>query len=165
MKQSSIRVWRAITAVLSALLLVCLCGCDALIDTPEPDDPDKEYPVFVGSITLTAAPQRVVVLSPVIAGWVEELALTDSVIGCVSEGMSDTFSRASDIGSTLSPDLEAIASLQPDLILTQSLSDLTADFVQINHIPCLTLDSAATRAESRTVPAASSSTVPTPGIR
>lgn len=138
---------RGIGLVLAAVLLLSACGCDLFPAEPTPEKTDTDYPVFVGSLTLTEAPQRVVVLSPVIAGWIEELGLTDTVIGCVSEGMSDAFSRASDVGSTLSPDLEAIASLQPDLILVQTPTALTEEFVRINHIPCLTLSAAANTAE------------------
>ncbi len=147
MKQQYQRIKRGIGLVAVTILLLAMCGCDLIPTEQPPEKADTDYPVFVGSLTLTEAPQRVIVLSPVISGWIEDLGLTNTVIGCVSEGMSEAFSRASDIGSTLSPDLEAIASLQPDLILGQTPTALTEEFVRINHIPYLTINTAASTTE------------------
>lgn len=109
--------FRWLAAVILAAAMALPAGCAAQSGDAAPDrTPEKDYPVEVYDVTVTACPQRIVSLSP---------AVTEVLIALGNEaqlaGVSDVCVIERDlprVGTTPAPDTEAIAALRPDLIFT-----------------------------------------------
>jgi iron complex transport system substrate-binding protein len=88
----------------------------------EPEEEEiSEYPVTVEGVTIRSRPSRVISLSPSLTEKLYELGLEDVLVG-VSD-FCDYPTEAANLpacGTADPPDLEAIADLEPHLILTQS---------------------------------------------
>jgi len=77
----------------------------------------------MGETTLEARPQRVVVLDSTELNAVVEMGVipvgyAETAAGTLPDYLSDALADATKVGSISEPDLEAIAALQPDLILS-----------------------------------------------
>lgn len=79
----------------------------------------QPYPVEVGFLTFLDAPQTVASLSPAITEIICELGYTDRLIG-KSTYCTAGSALAKPIGSSANPDIDAIAALAPQLLITQS---------------------------------------------
>lgn len=126
------RVPRAATLALVAALSVSACGGSAASEEPAPAATTGEgFPRTVehamGSTEIPARPERVVVLDTGELDSVLSLGVTP--VGAVTTAVSDGFLSylAEDaegvevVGTIAEPDLEAIAALEPDLILSNKV--------------------------------------------
>ena len=107
---------------LAALALVILlagigCGCQpADSGAASSGEPLKDYPVTVFEVTVTECPQRVVSLSPAVTEILVELGSDAQLVG-VSDACTVT-RELPHVGTTVSPNLDAVAALEPDVIFT-----------------------------------------------
>ncbi len=122
-------ITRPLGALSAGLLVLSLaaCGDDAGPAPAESSSPDSAPIVLEhaqGETTLEAPAQRVVVLDLGALDTVAALGAEDQVVGVPNTGvMPEPLSQFEDeqyttVGSTLEPDLEAIAALDPDLVIT-----------------------------------------------
>lgn len=111
---------------LAAALMLTFCACDAISDpenTEEPQvtnaPPEKPaYPVSFDNESFDCSPETAVSLSPAVTEILDELGLSDRLIG-----VSDYCYRhenAETVGSPANPDLKKIIELSPELLITQS---------------------------------------------
>ncbi len=127
---SSPRVRRSVTttALVLAATLLAACSSDpepAATGAPVPDDTAAGYAVehARGTVELEAAPQRVVTLEPVetdtavALGVVPVGAAVLSVEAGVPAYLGEEAQAIEVVGTVPEPNLEAIAALEPDLIL------------------------------------------------
>lgn len=115
---------RFIVLLLSVTMLFALTSCSKI----EKRDPnyikngyDSDYPVIINDVTITSSPKKVISLSPALTEVIYEFGFEDKLIGrsdyCTyPEKVADIKS----VGSPAKPDIEAIVSLKPDIIVTQS---------------------------------------------
>ena len=116
---------------LSALLLVIaimLCGCgDNSDDIPEETTESTEsaeptpYPFTVNGVMISAKPERIVCLSPALAEIIYEMGYGDTIVGRSSYCDYPSYVlKTADLGSTANPDIDAITSMMPDLVITST---------------------------------------------
>lgn len=112
--------------VVVLLLGVALAGC-AAPPSPAADGPVRTVVHAMGSAEVTGSPQRVVVLD---TGELDAvLALGITPVGAVTAGpdtgfpsyLGDRVAGVEQVGTIADPNLEAIAALQPDLILSSKV--------------------------------------------
>lgn len=147
---------RFVAFICIGLMLFSLVACDD-ITNEHPDDvvhvdtpPEKQaYPVDIGSQSFDKAPVLVVSLSPSITRAMYDLNVFDRLIAvsdyCTSPSETGSLSK---IGSAAHPDVEAIISLSPELVITHSLI-ASSDKVKLSQagIRVLELDSPDSYAE------------------
>lgn len=121
------KYWKGFALLLALTLALCLCGCGSddqsgetgsSASNGEPASPG--YPVEAGGVKLTEPPQTVVSLSPSLTEKLVDLGL-DARLGGISD-YCDTLSGADDLticGTVQVPDIEAILSVQPALVLVE----------------------------------------------
>lgn len=119
------------TLALMAAVSVLLCGCQnddnrqedntttAAISTdvsePEP------YPFFLNDVEITAAPEKVVCLSPAITEIICEMGYRANLIGRSSYcDYPSAITAVKDVGSTANPDIKAIIELKPNLVISST---------------------------------------------
>ncbi|MGW0175839.1 ABC transporter substrate-binding protein [Rhodococcus sp. NPDC003322] len=118
---SSARVKLGVAAAISALLLAA-CGTSSTDDVAESD---QAYTVAhaMGETTLPGVPERVVVidsphLDALVALGITPVGATESGAGEGFPGyLADDLDGTKSVGATVEPDIEAIAALEPDLII------------------------------------------------
>lgn len=147
---------RFVAFICIGLMLFSLVACDDIINE-HPDDvvhtdtpPEKQaYPVDIGSQSFDKAPVLVASLSPSITRAMYDLDVFDRLIAvsdyCSSPSETGSLSK---IGSAAHPDVEAIISLSPELVITHSLI-ASSDKVKLSQagIRVLELDSPDSYAE------------------
>ncbi len=105
-------------AVVALMALLCgLCGCrESDAGTASSREALRDFPVTVLEVTVKACPQRVLSLSPAVTDVLAELGSDAQLVG-ISDAcrLNRELPRA---GTTVSPDLAAVAALAPDLIFT-----------------------------------------------
>lgn len=112
------------------VILLTAVGCDSITDDRPSDDivhtdspPEKPpYPVDVGSQSFDSSPKTVVSLSPAITEAMNDLDVVDRLVA-VSEYCTrptEVLSLAK-VGSPAYPDIDAIISLAPELVITHSV--------------------------------------------
>jgi len=115
---------RFIVLLLSVTMLFALTSCSK-IEKRNPDyiknGYDSDYPVTINDVTITSSPKKVVSLSPALTEVIYEFGLEKKLIGrsdycSYPENVADIKS----VGSPATPDIEAIISLKPDIVITQS---------------------------------------------
>lgn len=108
---------KKLLAIAAAALMLLAAGCNNSPVEPEPQ-PDPEYPVTVGSITLTEAPTAVVSLSPGTTEMVYDLGYGDLLAG-VSEYCAVPAAAAAKprMGSAYRPEVEKIKASGAALVL------------------------------------------------
>lgn len=129
---------RIVAAVISAVLCILLCSCSEVNETipagPATASPQTEaespFPITISSVTLEKAPETVASLSPAVTEIICELGFKDKLSGksCYCDYPAD-ISALSEIGSAANPDINAILTLKPELVVTQSpiaKKDITA---------------------------------------
>ena len=80
----------------------------------------EEYPVKLANITISKAPDRVVVLSDSIADILVSCGFIKKIEGRSDECTQEEISGVKTVGSKLNPDLEKISALSPDIIFADS---------------------------------------------
>jgi len=107
-------------------------GSESSEISSEPEsEPDPNWPAEVSGITLEAAPETVVSMSPILTELLYDMGLGDKLAAvssfCTDENGDDP--GLPKVGTAVLPDLTAIAEIQPEYILTMaqfSESDLLA---------------------------------------
>lgn len=110
---------------LAALLLFTACAQINEEEVPEETAAAVEevspYPVTVGSLVFNGSPDTVASISPAITEIIAELGLADRLIGrsvyCV---YPDEIKALDALGSAANPDIDAIKSKAPQLLISQS---------------------------------------------
>ena len=108
----------------AAILALCLTACREIeitlpADTSPPVTEPVAYPVDVGSLTILEAPVNVASLSPALTEIICDLGYGDSLTGKSSYCTAGN-AAAVNIGSSANPDIDAIKSLAPQLLVSQS---------------------------------------------
>lgn len=80
----------------------------------------EEYPVKLANITISKAPDRVIVLSDSIADILVSCGFIKKIEGRSDECTQEEISGVKTVGSKLNPDLEKISALSPDVIFADS---------------------------------------------
>lgn len=80
----------------------------------------EEYPVKLANITISKAPDRVIVLSDSIADILVSCGFIKKIEGRSEECTQEEISGVKTVGSKLNPDLEKISALSPDVIFADS---------------------------------------------
>ncbi|MBS5584377.1 ABC transporter substrate-binding protein [Pseudoruminococcus massiliensis] len=80
----------------------------------------EEYPVKLANITISKAPDRVIVLSDSIADILVSCGFIKKIEGRSDECTQEEISGVKTVGSKLKPDLEKISALSPDVIFADS---------------------------------------------
>ena len=80
----------------------------------------EEYPVKLANITISKAPDRVIVLSDSIADILVSCGFIKKIEGRSDECTQEEISGVKTVGSKLKPDLEKISALSPDVICDDS---------------------------------------------
>ncbi len=107
---------KKILAIAAALLMTLAMGCNNQPIEPDPE-PDPEFPVTVGSVTLTEAPAAVVSLSPATTEMIYDLGYADRLVG-VSEYCTTPVAVAKPrMGSAYQPDVDKIKASGAQLVL------------------------------------------------
>lgn len=99
-----------------AILLLCpvlLTGCGEQVI-------DEEYPVTVGGITVEKEPKSIVVLSGSLADIISYIGYDYKMVGRSDECDQEFLSIVPSVGGADSPDLNAIAGMNADLIIADS---------------------------------------------
>ncbi|MGN0657505.1 MAG: ABC transporter substrate-binding protein [Ruminiclostridium sp.] len=124
--------------ILLILLSLCifLCGCEngntpditdtsgdtvpVIVTTDITDAPEPSpYPVIINDTEITEEPKRVVCLSPAFAEIIYELGVEASLVGRSSYcHYPEEITAVPEVGRPACPDIEKIAALKPDLIIT-----------------------------------------------
>ncbi|HHY52957.1 MAG TPA: ABC transporter substrate-binding protein [Clostridiales bacterium] len=130
------RLKRWIAAVLATLLIFSLAGCDqkettapsqesSAADLSQPE-PDPEYPLQVGSVTINARPGKVVSLAPSITEKICDLGLEQRLAGRSSEcSYPESILSLPQYGTSKYPDTKGLRELKPQLVL--SVEELPTD--------------------------------------
>ncbi len=125
------RTARTFTAALLALVLaLALAGCGGTSETaapetgaPEAQAPAPAFPVTVTDdagreVTVESEPQRIVSLAPANTEIVSALGLIDRLVGVTSfDDYPPEVASIDIVGDFASPNLEAVAAAEPDLVL------------------------------------------------
>lgn len=108
---------KKLLAIAAAAMLLLTTACNRSPEDPQPK-PDPEYPVTVGSVTLTEAPAAVVSLSPGTTEMVYDLGYGDLLAG-VSEYCTNPSSAAAKprMGSVYQPEMDKIKASGATLVL------------------------------------------------
>ena len=119
---------RILALLLALTLIFSMTGCGSIFqpdeqeDAPEPDDSvierPPEYPVRAFNISVDSRPQRVVSLSPSVTDKLFEMGFGDRLLG-VSDSCDNADGRRR-CGTVQEPDLEAVESLSPQLLLADT---------------------------------------------
>ncbi|RRJ87262.1 iron ABC transporter substrate-binding protein [Gulosibacter macacae] len=115
----------AATAVAATALALTACSNDAAIDTPatgaaDAAKADLTLTTVDGEITLDGVPQRVVTFDYASLDTLNTLGLGDVVVGAPTAMLPESlqsFAEVTAVGTLTEPDFEAVAALDPDLIL------------------------------------------------
>ena len=139
---------------LAAILCLCLsltvlAACKTQEKAPDP----VVYPVTIGGIRLTKAPTSVICLSPSLTEILFDMRYQSAIVGvsefCIYPEAATTLPQ---MGTAAEPNLEEIAGLKADLILTQEpLTVRTMTELEKKGIPVLVLNAATTLEELETL--------------
>lgn len=140
------RVARRFTA-LSLPLLLALAACGSPAEEPAADQSSStgEFPVTVadarGDVTIEEKPTRIISLSPSLTEILFEVGAGDQVVAVDEYSNYPPEAPTTDL-SGFTPNVEAIADYEPDLVvLSGDSSDITEQLEKL-HIPVLLLPAA-----------------------
>lgn len=118
----SLRRVAAIFCVL--LLLLAFGGCSQMRDIVSGVAASGEFPVEVNGVSISAKPQKVVVLSPGLADVVLALGYETQLAAVSSDCTQEELSSLTKVDAA---DPQSIAELSPDLVLTSSLDNYISE--------------------------------------
>lgn len=107
---------KKILAIAVALLMTLAMGCNNQPIEPDPE-PDPEFPVTVGSVTLTEAPAAVVSLSPATTEMIYDLGYADRLVGVSGYCTTPVAAAKPRMGSAYQPDVDKIKASGAQLVL------------------------------------------------
>lgn len=137
---------RFIVLLLSVTMLFVLTSCSK-IGKRNPDyiknGYDSDYPVTINDVSFTSAPKKVVSLSPALTEIIFELGLEKKLVGrseyCTYPKKAEKIKA---VGSPAKPDIDAIVSLKPDVVITQSpVATIDKSTLEKKGIKVLTISS------------------------
>ena len=105
-----------ISLLLSLITIVCIiCGCS-------PNDPygNKAFPVNIGGAKITKQPTHIAVLSPGIYAVLNDILVTGENVVAVSDYTTTNLETLTSVGTADEPDINTIAGLSCDLVLSNS---------------------------------------------
>jgi len=139
----------AITAAGLAALALVLAGAGvAAAATPAPTASSGDtFPVTVGPLTLTARPEKIVVLSPTLTEMVFAIDAGQQVVA-VDDNSNFPANAPKTSLSGFKPNAEAIAKYQPDLVLLSNDIDNVVAQLRTLNIPTMLLAYAKTLDET-----------------
>ncbi len=140
-----------IAAALAGLAL--LASCSPSQDAPtvaEPQPAETGFPVTVthasGETTIDSKPERIVVLDMAALDTIDAIGAGDRVVGTPTRSVPTwlrdddgiDYTTATDVGTLIEPDLEAIAKLNPDLVVVGARTsamypEFAKNFTTIDH--------------------------------
>lgn len=118
----SLRRVAAIFCVL--LLLLAFGGCSQMRDIVSGVAASGEFPVEVNGVSISAKPQKVVVISPGLADVVLALGYETQLAAVSSDCTQEELSSLTKVDAA---DPQSIAELSPDLVLTSSLDNYISE--------------------------------------
>lgn len=142
MSSSPASLRRIVIAAVAALALA-LAGCGGSAESPQPTETGGAFPVTVGDLTLDQQPQRIVSLS---ASLTEMLFAIDAGRQVVAVDDYSTYPEdapRTDL-SAYTPNAEAIASYNPDLVVLSNDSNGIVAALQALAIPVYLGEAAST---------------------
>ncbi len=130
---------KSVSVLLCIMLVITmglsLCACDG-------SDSD-EYPVTINNVTIEEEPENIVVLSSKHADIISYIGYDVKMVGKSTECDHEYFKRVPDVGTDANPDIEAIISLETDLVITETaLSKDAQKKLNDANIKVLTLETA-----------------------
>lgn len=129
-----------LTGICVMMLLGCFTSCKERKD-PVKYSEQKAFPVTIENITLAAEPESIVCLSPEIYSALEEIDLSEKVIGISSDTTQPEGKNLPQLGTAQKPDTTQILSLKPDLVITcypfsaKEMEELQNQSVQVLVLP------------------------------
>ena len=133
---------RIIALLLSLMLVFCMTGCGSILNQGEEEEgaaaaesavPERppEYPVRAFDMTVESRPQRIVSLSPSVTDKLFEMGFGERILGISDSCDNEDGERRTRCGSVQMPDLGAIESVSPQIVLTDAqLSQGTLDSLE-----------------------------------
>ncbi len=115
-------------------LLCCFTACRA---APPPSDTSRRIVTdeLNRSVAIVANPQRIISLAPNLTEMLFALGLSDRVIGVTSYCDYPPAAKSKEkVGDTLTPNLERIISLKPDLVIVTTSSQLEKITRQLDQL-------------------------------
>jgi iron complex transport system substrate-binding protein len=125
------------TLVLAIAALLALAGCSSTPPTPGPTTSTSgpaDFPVTVGSVTLTQRPTHIVSLSPTATEMLFAIGAGPQVVAADSYSTFPANAPKTDL-SAYQPNAEAIAKYQPDLVVLAEDSNKIVSQLAALHIP------------------------------
>ena len=123
---------KAISLLTCLIMALCvICGCS-------PKDPygNKAFPVNVGGVEISKQPTHIAVLSPGLYAVLDDILGLSGNVVAISDYTYSPISRLVPVGTADEPDINTIAGLSCDLVLTNSkLSQEDADLLGKQGIP------------------------------
>lgn len=135
-------ICRALAAVLALLVLCGLSGCSQIGDIVSGVTATGEFPVTIGDVTISAKPQRVVVLSPSLADVVVALGY-DTQLAAGDESCTQSSLRS--LSKIDGADPQAVLGASPDLVLADSFTDEMASALAEANVTALAVAPATDR--------------------
>ncbi|WP_099204372.1 peptidoglycan-binding protein [Scatolibacter rhodanostii] len=122
MKKQMRNVYKKLVLALCLVMsVVTLSGCkDIIKQISTKTQTQGEFPVVIGQTQINAAPQKAVVLSASLADVIIALGNEDQLAAVTDQATQVELTELVKVGET---DAEAINAVQPDLILTETLTD------------------------------------------
>lgn len=143
MKRRSISPLRRFAAALCAIVVLCaFAGCSQMRDIVSGVTAAGEFPVEVGGVTISAKPQKAVILSPSLADVVLALGYETQLAAVTTDCTQENLESLTKIDSG---DSQAVIDLAPDLVLATSFSDEMASALSGANITMLAVDPATDR--------------------
>ncbi len=134
---------RIAAAVCAALTLLTFSACSQIGDIVSGvTAPTGEFPVTIGEVTVSAKPQKAVVLSPSLADVVLALGCETQLAAGSEDCVQDSLRSLSKLDGT---DPQAVVGQSPDLVLAESFSDEMASALAAANITALAVPLATDR--------------------
>jgi len=126
---------RRLVAALAAVTTIALAAaCGSSSDGPEPAETGDGYPVTVGDLTLDQQPQRIVSLSPSLTEMLFAIDAGPQVVAVDEYSTYPADAPVTDL-SGYTPNVEAIATYTPDLVVTDNDDGTLVAGLQALSIP------------------------------
>jgi iron complex transport system substrate-binding protein len=125
------------TLVLALVTLFAVAACSSTTNNPAPASSTSgpaDFPVTVGSVTLTQRPTHIVSLSPTATEMLFAIGAGSQVVAADSYSDYPANAPKTDL-SAYQPNAEAIAKYQPDLVILAEDSNKIASQLAALHIP------------------------------